>query len=190
MRNDTVILFPTETEAALFRERYRASCPVVICGIGSSACAAATAAAIANHHPRRMFLAGIAGRYPKSRSEIGACFLIETEFDAQSGAMHGTLFESLGEISHSCRYPYGTIPRCNANTVCCAAGSPLHITGADLENMEGTAFYAGCGALDVAQFAELRAVSNTVGDPPHLWDIPLAVRNLTDTLEMLLENDQ
>ena len=56
----TLILIPTETEAAPLR----AACPdapVRIAGVGMAAAAAATARIIAEEHPDRLILAGIAG---------------------------------------------------------------------------------------------------------------------------------
>lgn len=61
----TLILIPTETEAALLR----AACPdapVRIAGVGMAAAAAATARIIAEEHPDRLILAGIAGASDRS----------------------------------------------------------------------------------------------------------------------------
>ena len=61
----TLILIPTETEAAPLR----AACPdapVRIAGVGMAAAAAATARIIAEEHPDRLILAGIAGASDRS----------------------------------------------------------------------------------------------------------------------------
>ena len=61
----TLILIPTETEAAPLR----AACPdapVRIAGVGMAATAAATARIIAEEHPDRLILAGIAGASDRS----------------------------------------------------------------------------------------------------------------------------
>ena len=57
---------------------------------------------------------------------------------------------------------------------------------ADVETMEGAAFFESCLRYGVS-FAEVRAVSNLVGETDHAkWDIPLALKNLQQALETLL----
>ena len=52
----------------------------------------------------------------------------------------------------------------------------------DVETMEGAAFFACCLQQGCA-FAEVRAVSNEVGERDHArWNIPLALRNLQSAL--------
>ncbi|MBP9567955.1 MAG: phosphorylase, partial [Alistipes sp.] len=61
----TLILIPTETEAAPLR----AACPdapIRIVGVGMAAAAAATTRIIAEEHPDRLILAGIAGASDRS----------------------------------------------------------------------------------------------------------------------------
>lgn len=57
---------------------------------------------------------------------------------------------------------------------------------ADLESMEGAAFFYSCLAADVP-FVEIRSVSNFVAerDKSH-WNVPLAIQNLDKTLDRLL----
>jgi len=55
----------------------------------------------------------------------------------------------------------------------------------DVESMEGAAFFEVCLQQGCA-FAEIRAVSNVVGETDHArWDIPLALRNLQTALQTL-----
>ena len=57
---------------------------------------------------------------------------------------------------------------------------------ADIESMEGAAFFECCLRQGVP-FAEIRAVSNQVGERDHArWDIPLALKNLQTALETFL----
>ncbi len=57
---------------------------------------------------------------------------------------------------------------------------------ADVETMEGAAFFECCLRHGVP-FAEIRAVSNYVGERDHaLWDIPLALENLRSVLSRFL----
>lgn len=56
---------------------------------------------------------------------------------------------------------------------------------ADVETMEGAAFFETCLRHGVS-FAEVRAVSNLVGEKDHgKWNIPLALKNLQQVLETL-----
>jgi len=54
-----------------------------------------------------------------------------------------------------------------------------------VETMEGAAFFEACLSAGIP-FAELRAVSNTVGEQDHArWDIPGALMQLQSALETL-----
>ncbi|MBR3292121.1 MAG: hypothetical protein IKI66_08080 [Bacteroidales bacterium] len=58
----------------------------------------------------------------------------------------------------------------------------------DVETMEGAAFFAFCLQRGCA-FAEIRAVSNVVGERDHArWNIPLALRNLQSALRTFRNN--
>ena len=53
----------------------------------------------------------------------------------------------------------------------------------DVETMEGAAFFEAC-LQQGCDFAEIRAVSNVVGEHDHTrWDIPLALQKLQQALE-------
>ena len=68
-----------------------------------------------------------------------------------------------------------------SNTVCrCGAGA----SGAEVENMEGAALFALCEAFG-AECAEVRAISNYVGEAREGWEIPLALERLAQTLKEL-----
>ena len=56
---------------------------------------------------------------------------------------------------------------------------------ADVETMEGAAFFETCLRHGVP-FAEIRAVSNFTGERDHArWDIPLALRHMEAALQTL-----
>ena len=83
----TLILIPTETEAAPLR----AACPdapVRIAGVGMAATAAATARIIAEEHPDRLILAGIAGASDRSVAvcEVVAVAASGTQIENMEGA--------------------------------------------------------------------------------------------------------
>ena len=97
----TLILIPTETEAALLR----AACPdapVRIAGVGMAAAAAATARIIAEEHPDRLILAGIAGLPGKYAVRYAADFIpaglrtVESNTTNRTGvAASGTQIENM-----------------------------------------------------------------------------------------------
>lgn len=63
----------------------------------------------------------------------------------------------------------------------------LKVSPADVESMEGAAFLFGC-LNEKLPCAALRAVSNVVGERDKAkWDIPLALKNLDQTLTEILE---
>ena len=76
------------------------------------------------------------------------------------------------------------LPQAVGNTV--PALEPQYRCGsADVESMEGAAFFEACLAAGVP-FAEIRAVSNAVGEEDRSrWNIPLALANLQSFLNSL-----
>ena len=62
-----------------------------------------------------------------------------------------------------------------------AAGIPDRYAEAQPETMEGAALFAVCDALGV-ECAELRAISNRVGEPFETWHTEEALANLTEIL--------
>lgn len=201
----TAILFPTEAEARPFADRTgcRIGQPrpqaagigtgLFICGIGPTDCAAATASIIMQYRPERLILAGIAGAYPGSGLETGQTVAVSVEYAADLGTLRAEGFRSIGKHCGVPRYhPTEELPGLRgvtSNTVSCAGTPYLHRVAeapALIENMEGAAFMAVCARTGVHRFAEVRTVSNMVGDPPERWDIPLALERLSDTLCTLL----
>ena len=131
----TLILIPTETEAALLR----AACPdapVRIAGVGMAAAAAATARIIAEEHPDRLILAGIAGASDRS---VAVCEVV---------AVAG---ERIAELpgKYAVRYAADFIPAglrtVESNTT---NRTGVAASGTQIENMEGAAFLAVCRAFD------------------------------------------
>lgn len=193
------ILFPTASEAAPYIERYGTN-GVSICGIGLAQCAAGTVQAIVSEHPDFIILAGIAGAYKGSELKKGDTVNVVRENSADLGTMRGESFIPLG---HNCQeysgnyYVNDTIlpdsfPYVISNTVN-TAGTPFATilagrTGiAEIENMEGAAFFAVCSAFGI-KYAEFRCISNTIGALPPQWDIPLAASNLADSTAAFIKN--
>lgn len=170
----TLILIPTETEAAPLR----AACPdapVRIAGVGMAATAAATARIIAEEHPDRLILAGIAGASDRS---VAVCEVV---------AVAG---ERIAELpgKYAVRYaadftPTGlrTVESNTTNRTGVAA------SGTQIENMEGAAFLAVCRAFGVPG-AEVRAVSNYTDDPRSAWRIEESAEKLAETIIRILSD--
>ncbi len=192
MYEKIAVLFPTAPESAPFSERYPGKADVYICGVGQCECAAAAARIFADHRPDAMILAGIAGAYHFSGMGLADVVAVRQENCADLGTLRSGGFLplpfSFGGTSAANYYTdphalYGRMHSVTSNTVAVAGTKYLnrYFTDADIENMEGAAFFAVCRALGIP-FAELRAISNIVGAPPADWNIPDAASNLADAL--------
>lgn len=196
MAGNTIILFPTAMEAEPFTLKYGGRAGLEICGIGLTECAAATARIIAEKKPDLLILAGIAGAYKGKGLQKGDTVLVTREISADLGSMTDGGFRPLPKSGGSmtgnfydCPTPLPDIfPKAVSNSVNTAATPCIAETGAEaaIENMEGAAFFAVCGALGTP-FAEIRTVSNYVGEPRTQWTIPQAVGKLADGVAALLE---
>ena len=157
----TLILIPTETEAAPLR----AACPdapVRIAGVG-----------MAEEHPDRLILAGIAGASDRS---VAVCEVV---------AVAG---ERIAELpgKYAVRYAADFIPAglrtVESNTT---NRTGVAASGTQIENMEGAAFLAVCRAFGVPG-AEVRAVSNYTDDPRSAWRIEESAEKLAKTIIRIL----
>ena len=193
-RKKTVILFPTLVEAHPFMNRCPSTAEVRICGMGITACAACTAATLTDRRPDMIVLAGVAGAYTDSGLHKGDCVMIEREYLADMGTMRGGRFVPLpvaGDTATGNYYDNPTplpaiLPAIHSDTVS-VAGTPLRAPrlGTSAENMEGAGFFAICEALG-ARYAQIRAISNHVGEERRLWTIDTAAEHLADAIEKLL----
>lgn len=188
MHNITV-LFPTRNEAQTFKTRH----PDIrsrICGVGAAECAGTTALSICEEKPDMVILAGIAGAYAESGLKKGDCVIVTRENLADLGTMRNGTFMPLPKIFgspvsdnfYTADPPRGRLLPAVSNTVT-VAGSPTLNTAmqADIENMEGAGFFSVCTKLGIP-FAEIRCISNIVGETPDRWIIPQAVEILSETL--------
>ena len=169
-----IILFPTELEAAPFR----ALCPdaaVEICGVGMAQTAACVARLL-GEGDRKFILAGIAGAYAETLAK-GDVVAVGEERVAGIPAQFDKGYRVSLKLSGLREVRSNTVCRCGADGC-----------GAEVENMEGAALFALCEAFG-AECAEVRAISNYVGEAREGWEIPLALENLAQTLKKLtLEN--
>ena len=133
----TVVLFPTVGEAEAFRRR----CPDVayrITGVGPAAAAAATARAVVDERPDLLLLAGIAGVYPASEVAVGEVVAVAEE-----------RVEGLPERYADAYRPTFAVPGLRTAVSNSVARSGAAPAGAEVENMEGAAFFAVAAALGV-----------------------------------------
>ncbi len=165
------ILFPTELEAAPFR----ALCPdaaVEICGVGMAQTAACVARLLGEGE-RKFLLAGIAGAYT---TDLAKGDVVTVSEERVAG------IPEQFDKSYSANLKLEGLREVRSNTVCrCGAES----CGAEVENMEGAALFALCEEFG-AECAEVRAISNYVGEPREGWEIPLALENLAHELRLIL----
>ncbi len=158
------ILFPTELEAAPLRDL----CPdaeIVICGVGMAQTAACVARLLCDGE-REFLLAGIAGAYDGSGLVKGDVVAVAEERVAGLPAQFDRAYRATSVPEGLCTVCSNTVAACGATAY-----------GARVENMEGAALFALCEEFG-AECAEVRAISNRVGESRESWDIPLALENL------------
>lgn len=192
------ILFPTETESATFIERYGSE-NVSICGIGLTECAAATASTILKEKPDFIILAGIAGAYNSSDLKKGDTVNVIRENNADLGTIRNGGFVALSsngnEPENNYYLNHTNIPKIFPNVISNSvntAGTTFKAgftKTAAIENMEGAAFFAVCRAFGI-KYAELRSISNIVGEPRCDWNITQAVSSLAEATATLIEKLQ
>lgn len=164
-----IYLFPTELEAAPFRE-LRPTARVVITGVGL----AATAATLAMLYREgclvasRVVLAGIAGAYG-GRVAVGDVVEVVEECCA--------------ELPERFRSSYSVVPTTRLRGV---RSNSVHRGvdeggDVDVENMEGAALFAMAEALGFSA-CEVRAISNRVGEPYERWRTEEALEALAREL--------
>ena len=119
---------------------------------------------------------GVAGSCDPARFPVGSVVQVTAE---QFGDRPGALLRN--PAPPAC---LAGLPQAVGNTVP-ALAAQYRSREADVETMEGAAFFEACLAAGVP-FAEIRAVSNAVGEEDRSrWDIPLALKNLQAFLNSL-----
>ena len=98
-----------------------------------------------------------------------------------------------GELRNGQATEFEFLPKCKGLTVNKVHGSPVSIESiqqkytADVESMEGAAFFLACLVSGVP-FLEIRSISNYVESRNReAWDLPLAIENLNNVLINLFE---
>lgn len=177
-----VVIFPTESEGEFFKlDLYEK----VICGVGQAECAATVARICADERPETIILAGIAGSYT-DRYKTGTTVVVGSESVADLGAYRDGRFVPLYEKRYLAPDADIDMPVVSSNTVNCSSTNLIKHT-ADIENMEGAAFFAVCAALHVPCI-EIRTVSNIVGSHFDQGVVRQCSRRLAEELKRILKN--
>lgn len=189
MQRNVTVIFPTEIEAAPFR-RYGELCNIVIGGIGYAATAGATVKVLLQD-PCIVILAGIAGAYRNSGLKKCDIVAVCSENVTDLGAIRGKEFIPLPQTGTDAADNYytnnyclsGSLPCVVSNTVVTAGTEyiPTHFQNAQIENMEGAAFFSVCSAFGT-EYAEIRSISNYVGENRAEWRIAEAAEALAEAL--------
>lgn len=145
-------------------------------GVGPEASSRAlTAALAADAHFDLVVDLGIAGSYD-GRFPVGAVVQVVTE---RYGGQRDDVL-----VNPAPPALFSSLPQAAGNTVP-ALDPRYRSVEADIETMEGAAFFEICLRHGLS-FAEIRAVSNRVGETDHArWDIPRALRSLSGAIAMI-----
>ena len=174
-------------------------------GVAKVNTAAGLALAIHTLQPERVIQFGIGGAYVGSFLSVGMLAVAEREVHLDTGVMTAEGWQDMESLGFPLlRDFYNVFPTDGALTralaaqtgaVRCVFGTSETVTGSfdlaetlqrrfdlSVESMEGAAAAQVCLALGVP-FAELRAVSNIVGErDKRAWNVPLAIRAVNQAL--------
>jgi nucleoside phosphorylase len=153
-------------------------------------CAAATAGLLAeglaaglaaDARPGLVVLAGVAGSYV-DELKVGDTVAVASETVADLGRADSAGFVPLFQKTYHASLMAAGFRAVRGNTVNTAGwGSG----GAEIENMEGAAFFAVCERFGVPAM-EVRTISNRVGEPVTDEWLDLAARRLADALKEII----
>ena len=171
----TLFLFPTEGEAARFKELRADACTAII-GVGMAEAGASAAEAIARYKPQRVVLAGIAGACDE-RVGVGECVAVVS--DMVVALPEAFRVEYCGSECDGLRSAVTyTVNRTGESLPFCGGGEALLPA---VEQMEGAAVAAVCRRAGV-EYLHLRSISNRVTDSRSEWRIGQAIDALTEQL--------
>lgn len=180
---------------------------LLITGVGMTHTALNLGRFLVIESPDLVINAGIAGSFSK-KIELGAVVQVISERFADLGveeadgrftdvhemdllAANEFPFEK-GQLMHPEGHQFKFLPTANGLTVNKVHGTAASISAlkkkyaADIETMEGAAFFLACMTADVS-FLAIRSISNFV-EPRNraAWDLPLAIGNLNAVLVNLI----
>lgn len=190
-----VVIFPTSTEAQYFSHP---QVQVEIGGVGLAAAAHSTTKIIARHQPDWLIMAGIAGVYEHSPLNVGDVVMVESECESDLGFFTSAGFTHLADLDiamdfpvvKTWRCPYlpdnSPLPLARSNSMNAAMAPFIDTRVADIENMEGAAFYRVCTA-EQQPFLQLRSISNKVKIGDDNWDMEGSILALTAGLHQVIQ---
>lgn len=188
------VIFPTITESAYFKTEGVA---VFIGGVGLTATAYSTLKVIREYRPDVLILAGIAGVYTHSSLRIGDTVLVSAECEADLGFFHDDGFRHLSQMKLDMEFPVTLFYECpyipenpplpvvKSNSMNAAIAPFVQTDHAEIENMEGSAFFHAC-LREGVRFYEVRSISNEVNTNHENWDYDSSIRNMTEGLNTLI----
>lgn len=201
-----LLVFATALERdAVVPESLPAGWKTLVCGVGMVETAVNLSRYLARHSPALVLQLGIAGAYPDSGLQVGDLVrvpqdsLVELGCELADGNWRAWDRPDLGgqrvyrEASphavSSWFAALSALPVASGATVNSCTGTRatalLRSSGAQVESMEGAAFFAACQEAGVAGF-QIRAISNVASDRDETaWRIPAALTRLREWLQSL-----
>lgn len=189
------VIFPTQSEAKYFD---RNDVKLEFSGVGLTASAYNTLRIIRDENPDIIIMAGIAGIYKHSSLKIGDTVVVSHETEADLGFFYPEGFRHISdmdlvmdfEVSRELPSPYlpSDLPfkTAKSNSMNAAMAEFVNIENVEIENMEGYAFFHVC-TKEKREFYELRSISNVVDIDHDYWDYDASIKNLTTSLNTLID---
>ena len=168
------------------------------CGVGLTDAAIFTAGLLSKERPEAIVMAGIAGVYAHSRFKIGDTVIVKREREADLGFFYPDGFRLLARTDNDMEFPLSEwlecpwadessgLPVASSNSMNAAMAPFAPTDGADIENMEGAAFFKVCLRAGVT-FYQIRSISNEVDLNRKAWDLHGAVERLGKQLERFVQ---
>lgn len=191
-----IVIFPTVTESKYFNYP---GVEVEFCGVGVIESTYNTMRVIRDKQPDILIMAGIAGVYKHSSLKIGDAVLVSEERVADLGFFYPEGFRHISnmtldmsfEINSHLKNPNkienSPFQEAVSNSMNSAMTPFVEIEGVEIENMEGAGFFHSC-IKEGVEFYELRSISNVVDIEHDDWDYETSIRNLTNSLNILIEH--
>lgn len=211
----TLLVIPTSTESEAIIARLKMdfvsdnfyrndanSVDLLISGAGMPAFVINLSLHLAQYKYDRLILCGIAGSYSKN-IDLGQLVYVQSETFADLGALENNSISYFfnfddwkkdymdGKMINNSSNPLFTdIVNVASNSVNLCNAHGFDMRAADIENMEGAAFFMYCRKVGV-EYHQIRAISNYAGERNKSnWKIGLAITNLADYLAKRIFNEE
>lgn len=205
-----LVTFPTKLEGNSFRKIAPAKIDIAFTGVGVPSTIYQLLKLLNKTRYDLVIQAGICGSFDLNNLPIATSCIVKKDVFADLGIIENKQLISMYELGFTNKDEVGfkdgwlvneggflkdlTLPKCSsitANTIT----DNLELTkiinekySPQLESMEGAALHYVC-LLEGIKFLQLRTVSNLVGERDKTkWNIPLAVKNMTEDLVKVVEH--